>query len=181
MKLASVTPPSDFPGVRARVPALAVRVTLVVVALALSVVDYGLNGWLAIAICLAVGAAWAPEYLLGWALILFLALGRLGHHAALTWQFLVLLAGVHVLHVLAMLTLGMPPLSWVQPRALVAPLIRFVSIQVPTQALAVVALLLLAPNASGHRPLTIGPLAVIGTVALAGLAVLLLKPRPLRN
>lgn len=181
MRLTSITPPSDFPGARARMPALAVRVTFVVVALALCVVDYGLNGWLAIAICLAIGAAWAPEYLLGWALILFLALGRFGHNAALTWQFLVLLAGVHLLHVLAMLTLAVPPRSWVQPAVLVAPLIRFVSIQVPAQALAVVALLLLAPNANGHRPLTIGPLAVIGTFALAGLAVQLLRPRPLRN
>ncbi len=181
MKLTSITPPLDFCDARTRVPALAVRVTLVVVALALCLVDYGLNGWLAIAICLAVGAAWAPESLLGWALILFLALGRFAHHPALTWQFVVLLAGVHLLHVLAMLTLEMPLRSWVQPTVFVAPLIRFVSIQVPTQALAVVALLLLAPSANGHRPLTVGPVAVIGTFALAWLALLMLRPRPIRN
>lgn len=181
MNLASMAPPSDLPGAGARVPALAVRAALVLVGLALCVLDYGLNGWLAIAICLAVGAAWAPDSLLGWALILFLALGRFTHHAALSWQFLLLLAGVHLLHVLAMLTLELPLRSWVQPAIFVAPLIRFISIQVPAQALAIVALLLLAPSADGHRPLTVGPLAVIGTFALTWLAVLLLKPRPGRH
>jgi hypothetical protein len=181
MKLTSITPPVDFRDARTRVPALAVRVTLVIVALALCLVDFGLNGWLAVAICLAVGAACVPESLLGWALILFLALGRFAHHPALSWQFLVLLAGLHLIHVLSMLTLGMPLRSWVQPAVFVAPLIRFVSIQVPTQALAVVALLLMAPSANGHRPLTVGAVAVIGTFALAWLAVMLLRPRPLRN
>lgn len=178
MNLGSIMPPPDFPDAKARVPALAVRVMLVCIALALCVVDYGLNGWLVVATCLAIGAAWAPEYLLGWALILFLALGRFAHHAALTWQFLLLLAGVHLLHLLAMLALELPPRGWVQPAVFIAPLIRFVSIQVPAQALAVVALSLLSPSANGHRPLTIGPLALIGTVALVALA-LLLRPRPL--
>ena len=137
---------------------------------------------MAIAICLAVGAAWAPESLLGWALILFLALGRFAHHPALTWQFLVLLAGVHLLHVLAMLTLEMPLGEAGCSRPFSSRrCVRFVAIQVPTQVLAVVALLLLAPSADGHRPLTVGPVAVIGTFALAWLALLMLRPRPIRN
>jgi hypothetical protein len=59
----------------------------------------------------------------------------------------------------------------------VAPLRRFLIVQVPTQLLAVVALLLLAPSPDGHRPLTVAGFAVIGAAALAGLALLLTGPR----
>ena len=55
---------------------------------------------------------------------------------------------------------------------LLAPLRRFLVVQVPTQLLAVLALLLLAPSPDGHRPLTVAAFAVVGAVALAGLALL---------
>jgi hypothetical protein len=54
---------------------------------------------------------------------------------------------------------------------------RFIAIQVPSQVLAVVTLLLLAPGADGHRPLTIAAFAVIGVLGLAGLGLLLLGSR----
>ena len=54
-----------------------------------------------------------PRTLLAWVLILYLAIGRLAHHASLSWQFLVLLAGVHLLHILGMLALELPWRSWV--------------------------------------------------------------------
>jgi hypothetical protein len=79
--------------------------------------------------------------------------------------------------VLAVLALGLPWRSWVQPAVFLAPLRRFVAIQVPTQLLAVVALLLLAPSKDGHRPVTVGEFAVIGALAIVGLALLLLTPR----
>jgi hypothetical protein len=77
-----------------------------------------------------------------------------------------------------MLTLELPRRSWLQPGVFLAPLRRFVAIQVPVQALAVVALLALAPSPSGHRPLHAGAFAVVGAVALAGLALVLLRARP---
>ena len=116
-------------------------------------------------------------HLLAWVLILYLAAGRLAHHASLSWQFLVLLAGVHLLHILGMLALELPWRSWVQPQLFVAPLRRFLVIQVPTQLLAILALLLLAPSPDGHRPLTIAGFGVVGALALAGLALLLAGPR----
>ena len=88
-----------------------------------------------------------------------------------------LLAGVHLLHVLAALTLGLPWRSWIQPSVFTRPLLRFVAIQIPVQLLAVVTLLLLAPNAHGHRPLTVAEFTIIGAVALAGLTVMLLSRR----
>ncbi|MBO0729430.1 MAG: hypothetical protein J2P57_09240 [Acidimicrobiaceae bacterium] len=175
MNLPGLPSPSDLPAAGVRVPGFAVRVAFTAVGLALSLVDYQLTAWLTIAIVLAIAAAWVPRYLVGWGLILFLALGQLTRHLALTWRFLVLLAGVHLLHTLAMLALELPWRSWVQPAVFVPPLIRFVAIQVPTQALAVVTLSLLAPTANGHRPFTVAAFAVIGSLALAGLVLLLFR------
>jgi hypothetical protein len=177
MKLPGVAPPPDLSHAGARIPGLAVRAVFLIAGVLLCLVDYGLSGWLVVGIVLSVAAAWSPQHLLGWALILFLAAGRLAHHPGLSWRFLVLLAGLHLLHVLAMLALELPWRSWVQPAVLVAPLRRFLVIQVPSQLLAVLALLLLAPSADGHRPVTIAGFAVVGAVALVGLALLLTGPR----
>jgi hypothetical protein len=76
-----------------------------------------------------------------------------------------------------MLALELPWRSWVQPKLFVPPLRRFLVIQVPTQLLAILALLLLAPSPDGHRPLTIAGFGVVGALALAGLALLLSGPR----
>jgi hypothetical protein len=173
MKLPGVAPPPDLFHVGTRVPGIAVRALFVIAGVLLSLVDYGPTGWLAVGIVLSIAAAWLPQHLLGWGLILFLAAGRLAHRPVLSWQFLVLLAGLHLLHVLAMLALELPWRSWVQTAVFVAPLRRFLVIQVPTQVLAVVALLLLAPSPDGHRPLTVAGFAVVGAIALAGLALLL--------
>jgi hypothetical protein len=177
MKLPGMVFPADLPLTGARIPAVVVRAVFAIAGVLLSVVDYGLSGWLAVGVVLSVAAASSPQYLLGWVLILFLAAGRLAHHVSLSWQFLVILFGLHLLHVLAMLALVLPWRSWVQPRVFLAPLRRLLVIQVPTQLLAVIALLLLAPSADGHRPLTVAGLAVVGAVALAGLALLLTGPR----
>ncbi len=176
MKLAGLTAPTDMPAAGARVPALALRAVFVMAALLLSLVDYGLTGWFAVGIVLGVAAALSPKHLLAWVLILYLAAGRLAHHASLSWQFLVVLAGLHLLHVLGMLALELPWRSWVQPQLFVAPLRRFLVIQIPTQLVAILALLLLAPSPDGHRPLTVAEFGVVGALALAGLALLLAGP-----
>jgi hypothetical protein len=142
MKLDVVLPPADMPDAHARIPGIAVRVAFAITGVVLALVDYGPSGWLAFGIVLSVAAAVAPETLIGWIVILFLAVGQLAHHADLTGRFLVLLAGLHLLHVLSSLALELPWRSWIQPAVFVAPLRRYVLIQVPTQLLAVVALLL---------------------------------------
>ncbi|MGH9090006.1 MAG: hypothetical protein ACRDZR_01285 [Acidimicrobiales bacterium] len=177
MNLPGMAPPSDLPTAHARIPGFAVRVVFVIAGALLALVDYRLTGWLAVGIVLSVAAAWSPQYLLGWVLTLYLAAGQLAHRPGLSWRFLVLLAGLHLLYVLSMLALALPWRSWVQPAVFVAPLLRFLAIQVPTQLLAVVALLLLAPSVNGHRPLTVAEFAVIGALSLAGLALLLVGPR----
>jgi len=177
MKLADLAPPSDLPAAGARIPGVALRVALAVAGVLLTLLDYAASGWLAVGILISVGAALAPQHMLGWLLILFLGLGQLGHHAQLSVRLLVLLAGLHLLYVLAMLTLELPWRSWIQPAVFVAPLRRFIAIQIPAQLLAVVALLLLAPNHNGHRPVNAAAFGVVGAIALAALALLLLAPR----
>lgn len=172
MNLRELSPPPDL-STAAQIPSVGVRVALAVVVALLSAVVYGTSGWLAVGIIFGLLAAWAPEYLLAWLLIVFLAIGELGRPAGLSWQILVLAAGVHLVHVLAMLTLGLPWRSWVQLAAFRRPLRRFIAIQIPTQLLAVAVLLLLAPNAHGHRPLTVTAFTVVGAIALAGLTLLL--------
>jgi hypothetical protein len=176
MKLPGVLPPPDLPIAGVRIPALAVRATFVVAGSLLSLVDYRLTAWLAVGVVLTVAAAWYPQRLLGWAVILFLAAGQLAHHPSLSWRFLVLLAGLHLLHVLAMLALELPWRSWVQAAVFIGPLRRFLVIQVPTQLLAILALLLLGSSPDGHRPAAVAGFAVIGAVALTGLALLFTAP-----
>lgn len=177
MKLPGLKPPPDLSAVGVRIPGVVVRAAFVIAGVLLSLVGYGLTGWFWVGIVLAVLAAWFPQYLIGWVLILFLAAGRLAHPASLSWRFLLLLAGLHLLHVLATLALELPWRSWVQPEVFVGPLRRFLVIQVPTQLLAIVALLLLAPSQTGHRPLTVAAFGVVGALALAGMALLLAGPR----
>jgi hypothetical protein len=177
MNLRELAPPPDLPAPDARLPAVAVRLALAIIGTLLSLIVYGTSAWLAVGIIFSVLAAWAPEYLLGWVVIVFLALGELNRPATLSWQLLVLIAGVHLLHVLATFTLGLPWRSWIQLRAFTQPLRRFLTIQIPVQLLAVATLLLFAPNAHGHRPLTVAEFSVIGAAALAGLTLLLLNGR----
>jgi hypothetical protein len=178
MNIPALRAPADLPAADARIPGVTVRLVFVVVAVLLALVVFGPGGWFAVGTLLALLAAWAPYYLLGWLLILMLALGELGHQAELSWRILVLLAGVQLLHVLSALMLELPWRGWLQPEVFVRPLLRLFAIQIPVQLLAVAALLLLAPNAHGHRPLTVTAFAVIGAVALACLTLVLLRSRP---
>jgi hypothetical protein len=177
MNLPELAAPSDRPAADARIPGVVVRGALATVGSLLTLIVYGTSGWLAVGVIFSLLAAWAPEYLLSWVVIVFLAIGELSRSAGLTWQLLVLIAGVHLLHLLAMLALTLPWRSWLQPRVFARPLLRFAAIQIPVQLLAVAALLLLAPDAHGHRPLTVAAFTVLGTIALAALALLLLRRR----
>lgn len=177
MNLSELRPPSDLPAADARIPAIVVRIALATVGILLTLVVYGTSGWLTVGLIFSLLSAWAPEYMLSWAMIVFLALGELARPAGLTWQLLVLIAGVHLLHLLGMLALALPWRSLLQPRIFERAAVRFVAIQIPVQVLGVVALLLLGPDAHGQRPLTVGAFTIAGAVALAALALLLLGRR----
>lgn len=174
MNLRELGPPADLPA-EARLPAVAVRVALALVAALLTLMVYGYSGWLVVGVLFGLLAAWQPEYLLAWPLIVFWGIGELGREATLSWQLLVLLAGVQIFHLLAMQSLALPWGSWMQLSAFAGPLRRLVAIQLPVQLLAVGALLLLAPAAHGQRPLSLAAFTLVGAGALSGLALLLLR------
>ena len=157
---------------RPDVPAVVVRTALAIAGVLMCLVDFVPSSWLVVGIALSLAAALIPRLLLGWALISFLAAGQLAHHPSLSWRFLVLVAGLHFLHLLASLALELPWRGRIQLLMFNAPLRRFVVIQVPTQLLAVLALWLLAPEQGGHRPVTFAAVAVVGAIALVGVALL---------
>lgn len=174
MNARDLVPPADLPASDARIPALVVRIAVAALGIGLTLVVFGPSGWLVLGVPFSLLAAWAPEYLLTWGVIVFLAIGELDRPAGLSWHLLVLIVGVHLLHVLGMLSLGLPARGWIQPRVFLLVLRRFLAIQFPVQALAVAALLLLAPNTHGHRPLSAAAFGVVGAAALVGLTLLLI-------
>jgi hypothetical protein len=160
-----------------RVPGFVPRLALAVVGVLLTVLCYSLPVWIVIGLTLTAFAAVLPRRLGAWALLLFLGASRLPHGTSpLGWQFLVLLAGLHLLHVIATQTLEIPPRCWVQLAVFRRPLLRFLAVQVPAQLVAALVLLLLAPDSHGHRPATLPFFGVLGTAALLVVTLLLAVP-----
>lgn len=173
MRRPALLAPPDRPAPRARIPGAALRVALAGAGAGLSLVAERSPALLTISFALAIAAAVAPRHLWAWGLVVVLALSQLANRPGLTWRFLVLLAGIHLLHVLGMLAAEVPGRSFLDPGVLVRPVVRFVLVEVPIQAVAAVALVLLSPGVHGHRPVTVGAFAAVGVVALAGLGLLL--------
>lgn len=175
MNLSALTAPPDLPVAGARIPALVIRAALATVGILLTLTVYGASDWLFVGVPLSLLAAAAPKYLLSWALIVFLALGQLARPTGLNWQLLALIFGVHLLHLLGTLALALPWQTLMKPDVFKRPLQRLVAIQIPVQALAVLELSLLGPNAHDRRPLTLSSFTIVGAVALAAFALLLVR------
>lgn len=160
-----LTLPPDLPSAGARLSGVVLRAALALLGMPLSVTAVGVSGWLVVGVALSLGAAWLRRHLLGWVLILFLAAGQLAREATLSWRLLILLAGIHLVHVLS---LELPARSWIGPWALLPSLRRLVRIQIPAQLTAINALLLLGAGSHGHRPVALPEFTLIGALALAG-------------
>jgi len=127
--------------------------------------------WLLVAVALAVTAATSPHTLLAWCLALYLGAGALAlPHDGWTWQFALLLLGLHVLHVVASFSLVLPPSGRVARGVVAAPLRRVLAVQIPVQVFAAVVLVTLAPGGDGPhlRPVALvaGGVLVVGVVLL---------------
>jgi hypothetical protein len=163
-----------LPEVGARIPAVVVRVALAVLGVLLCI-DRAPGGfWFVVGVLLALAAAVAPR-IAPWALILLLAIVQLASGSpTLDPRLLVLLAGLHLLYVLAAYAAVLPVRGWVQLAVFAQPLLRFVVIQVVVQAVAVAALLILTPHGGGSLAL---PMAgIVGAVALVVVALVLVVP-----
>jgi hypothetical protein len=160
-----------------QVPGFVVRAAVAVVGAPLCFVCYQPAFWITVGLVLAGLAVIYPQRLAAWVLILFLGASRLPHHSSpLQWQFFVLLAGLHLLHLLAAQTLEFPWRGSVQLAVFRRPLLRFLAIQIPVQALAVVALAVLAPRPNGSRHVTLAAFGIVGALALVMVTLALAVP-----
>jgi hypothetical protein len=152
------------------VPALTIRAAFVLLSIDLSTTLFSYGLWITLGIMLTAIAVGAPRLLAPWVLILFYGGSLLWRAPSATdWRFFVLLAGLHLMHVLASQMLVLPWRSRVQLRVAGAVLLRFAIIQVPCQVVSWAALTLFAP-----RGLVSISFPVVGVIGIAGLLTLVL-------
>ncbi|MCU1477892.1 MAG: hypothetical protein JWQ64_2585 [Subtercola sp.] len=164
----------SLPDIGFRMPGGVVRILLAAVGVGLCLIGIPLGFWFVVGLTLTALALAAPPLLGAWGLIVLLALATLTRpETAFDVRFFVLLAGIHLLHVLGAQTLVLPLRAWAQVAVLRAPLLRFVVVQVPVQILAFVVLLLAAP---GGPSATVPIAAVVGAMALGAVVLVLIVP-----
>lgn len=155
-------------------PAMLVHVSLVTVTTVLSLAIIPSVFWLVVAIALGAAAGAFPRLYTAWALIILLSLSQLSRDPSATdWRPYALLAGLHLIHVLASLALVVPVRGMIDARVFLRVLRRFAIVQVPCQALLV---LLLVVFSTERFSLAIPWLAPLGAAALVVLAAILIIP-----
>jgi hypothetical protein len=136
-----------------------------------------------IAMALAVVGAFAPGSLGTWGCALVIGLAQLAHPAdAADWRPYATLAVVHLLHVLGGLTMVVPWRSRMQVRVLRRPLVRWIVIQVPAQAL-LAGVLVASASLRGVRVFdapTAALFAVVAAACVGLIAVVLTLSSPRR-
>jgi len=166
-----------WPAIGAVVPGIAPRLVLAAAGSLLSFTAYTSAFLIVVGVLLAIVAAAAPRTMAAWMLILFLGASRIPRaHTALEWRLLVLVSGLHLIHVVGAQVLELPVRSWVQVAVFRAPLWRFVAIQIPVQAVAVAALLLFAPRGDDSHRIEIAALGTVGAAAFVAVTLLLAAP-----
>lgn len=166
-----------LPEIGARVPGVVTRVAVGVVGALLCLDRFPPGFFLVIGLVLTAIAVVRPRTLAAWALLLVLAASQLLRDPSpLDVRFFVLLAGMHLLHLLAAQTLALPWRGWVQVAAFRRPLLRFLVIQIPVQVVAFLALLLLAPRPDGSAAVVVPVAGIVGAAALVVLTLLLVVP-----
>lgn len=121
-------------------------------------------------VCLAAVGAVVPATFTTWAAIVVLAFAHLAQPLALDGRAAVLLAIAHALHVLAGLQLVLPLMGRIRLRALAAPARRWLAVQVPAQALLLLALAATRLPLSGLLPA--GVVAVAAALCVVIMVVL---------
>ncbi|MFF1633155.1 hypothetical protein [Leifsonia sp. NPDC058248] len=160
-------------------PGWALRAAFAAVAVGLCVAEATAGFWLGVSLLLAAAAVAMPRWLTAWFLIGVLAFTvLLRDQSVADWHPYVLIAGVHLLHILGSWMLVVAPSARVQPAALWPSARRFVLVQAPVQLVAAGALAL-ASAFSGASVLGLAVVAGAGVLALAVAlaAPLLVRPR----
>lgn len=165
------------PTIGAWVPMVTLSVTYVALAVGVCFVVVGSPFWRVVGLLLAVTGTLAPRAVPTWWLLLVLGLSQLWRTpSAHDVTFYVLLASVHLLHVLGSYLRLFPRHARLQMAALVGPLRRYVLVQAVVQPLAVGVLSAFAGGARGVRGAGGVPgLSIAAAAALAVVAALLAR------
>lgn len=151
------------------IPAVLLRVGLALLGvLALVLTDLAL--WRVLLVVAGLAAAAAPRSFLPWVLILLVPVGLLSEPTSLTHACLAVLI-VHAAHVLGSLAFVIGPRGWITLRALRPTALRFVAIQLISQAFVVLAVTWLHPV----RGTSVAWFAVLGAGAVVLLGGWLLR------
>lgn len=170
-----------FPVIGRTVPSAVVTALTVVVGAVSSWIVIGVSGWLIIALVLVIGAASLPRGPFAAMLTILLAAALVvDGFDGYTGRLVILLAAIHLLFVAGSLSAWLPRRAHVQLALLRRPLLRYIAVQVVSQAVAFVVLTFVAPVGG---PGTSGGyvwLGITGAAAALVLAVVVLVPALLR-
>lgn len=123
--------------------------------------------WRGVGLLLAVAGTFVPNLVPKWCVLFVLALSQLSREPLVTdVDFYLLLAGVHLLHIVGSVTREMPWRGRMQIVALKRPLQRFVLVQIVVQGVAVSALLVFGGGRGTVPGLSIVAAALLGIVAV---------------
>jgi hypothetical protein len=157
-----VSNPSSGPSV----PTATLRLAFLAVAAGLCMLVLDSHFWLGIGLLVAIAATLVPQVVSPVWLLLMLGLSQLWRAPSTSdVVFYLLLAGVHLLHVLSSLARLLPWRGRIQVVALVRPLKRFVLVQAVSQIVAAGALFTFAGARGAATGLSILAAALLGVVA----------------
>lgn len=158
---------ASAPSIGAWVPTAAIHIAFLVVAIGLCVLVLDSVFWRGVGLLIALVATLAPHVVAPWWLLFVLGLSQLWRTPSATdVAFYVLLAGVHLLHVLGGIARLLPWNGRIQVAALVRPLRRFALIQAVSQVVAVGALMAFSGGRGTMSGLSILAAAMLGVVAV---------------
>lgn len=156
------------PSIGAWVPTATLHLVFLTVAAGLCLLVLDAHFWLVVGLLITVAATLVPNVVSAWWLLLLLGSSQIWRAPSATdIVFYLLLAGVHLLHVLSSFTRLLPWNGRIQLIALVRPLQRFVLVQAVSQVVAVGALLTFGGGRGTISGLSMLAAAMLGIVALA--------------
>lgn len=157
---------ASVPTIGPWVPTATVHLAFLAVAIGLCLLVLEAPFWLGGGLLLAVAGTFVPNLVPRWCVIFLLGLSQWWREPSVTdVVFYLLLAGVHLLHVIGSLAGQVPWHGRMQTMAFVRPLQRFVLVQVVVQTVAVGALLAFGSGHGTLPGLSIFSAAVLGVVA----------------
>lgn len=158
---------ASVPAIGPWVPTAMLHLAFLVVSVGLCVLVLDAPFWRGVGLLLAVTGTLVPNLVPKWCVLLVLGLSQFGREPLVTDAvFYLLLAGVHLLHVISSFTRQLPWRGRMQVIALVRPFQRFVLVQVVVQAVAVGALLAFGGDGGTVPGLSIVAAALLGIVAV---------------